>query len=1083
MKPGAYHVSSIDRKALRRAEMTLSKLRYHFPRALPQVVEDVDDWLARMDGLLEILKGAIHGQGRMDVDPLLWASPRSARWSKRWEGLRRARPGLVPLLNALAFTELTGRGCCNPSVLDWVELHAESLLRLLPRQGLAPLMSLCALRDDMDASGLSLLFDLWGDASFGMIPWDSVYRDYLIYLVDEARKWPGGKPVDIPPRPKAVTMGEPVEGFLRDLLAMKPKDRQGALRLMTGVLPEDLIARAKVAEQEIQDLESRLCQRLREDERGQDKRSRGFEEISPLLECLKQRHHLSRQTVEAREYCHRFYYLEDLCRGLRQVCKIADQHRLTRAWISFLGCIPSRQRLRLFLDWEAEVRFSDWRGYHVRIDRQFGQFLKGMAQLFARRGVHEGLLQHWLNSDCMDNLFDDEQDTIPIIKSWIHLVEFVFYDQQLVLGDKLFASLDQFVRGAPDTHRAGKLIAALQGQEDGYYDDSAIRAMFAISPEDAHWVPILKKLDDDYELGELVQFVGTHLQDQRLRGNIAIWLVHDRIKDVRQLLLYLQAALQMGVTLPPLAGTKEACAWMKRYPQALQGQLGELQGITPAAEAIAARILGKEFPVPEDLEREQEAIRGRLDSAAAQQDLRLHQALKKRMDNLTHRLAHPEGVTSQRLQTLADKLSQRIDYEVAQYAMRHCHARITKCVEDRFHVQSLPKDPLESPMDQLFLGMLQLSDPMKELGLSLLCKSWVDPTCDFRTEPPNVAFMEAMGQRGVNLDPWLDPSFQQTATDAKGEPYRLYFTRHIEDVLLMGFHFDTCLSPDGVNFFSTLANAMDINKQVLYARTDSGRVIGRCLFALTDQGSLLTYHRYAHDPKDGFAEQVDLLARSLAQAMNTVVADSGKVATLVAKKWYDDGAVFVRSIFDLDNENGTVRSLLRTEVPANIIEKLLATLGSEDMLKSLLGSILFLEAFKERRDLVRAFLEPYAFDTSVAFSVRFRLAVLAQQAGYNDEARNIIRSLRLNALPRQLKRYYCEYRRCGFHGIGQLGEVIDLLIACNPSIALRTLRATRPHGINDDADEKKPARVKALKHCYRALGRPCHDIVHKSETS
>ncbi len=52
--PGTSRLISLDREALRRMEMALSKLRHHFPRALPQILEDVDDWLARMDCLLGI---------------------------------------------------------------------------------------------------------------------------------------------------------------------------------------------------------------------------------------------------------------------------------------------------------------------------------------------------------------------------------------------------------------------------------------------------------------------------------------------------------------------------------------------------------------------------------------------------------------------------------------------------------------------------------------------------------------------------------------------------------------------------------------------------------------------------------------------------------------------------------------------------------------------------------------------------------------------------------------------------------------------------------------------------------------------
>ena len=55
--------------------------------------------------------------------------------------------------------------------------------------------------------------------------------------------------------------------------------------------------------------------------------------------------------------------------------------------------------------------------------------------------------------------------------------------------------------------------------------------------------------------------------------------------------------------------------------------------------------------------------------------------------------------------------------------------------------------------------------------------------------------------------------------------------------------------------------------------------------------------------------------------------------------------------------------------------------------------------------------------------------------------------------------------------VGDYREVLELLIDCNPSIALRTIRATRPKNVKSDAEETDRARKKALQLCHRALGR------------
>jgi len=442
--------------------------------------------------------------------------------------------------------------------------------------------------------------------------------------------------------------------------------------------------------------------------------------------------------------------------------------------------------------------------------------------------------------------------------------------------------------------------------------------------------------------------------------------------------------------------------------------------------------------------------------------------LEKRLENLESRIDQPAQVTPQRLEHLALKIRDRVDCETARRYVQECRAVAAQTLQERHGVRLSAEQLFEPPRDQLLSGILQLRDVMKELGLRLFFRSVEDPTCDFRTEPQNVTFLDALEKKGIRLEPWLDQSFEQTATTAGGQPYRLFFARRIDDVLLMGLRFDTCLSPHRENFFSTIANALDINKQVVYAKTESGRVIGRCLFALTDNGTLLTYNRYAHDPKDGFKEQLNEFARQLARAMNTVLASSGTVLDLVSRKWYDDGAVSCESIYDLQNADGSVRTLLRTEEVSRIVDRLVAVLGSEEALKSLLGSLLFLEEFQQRREIVRPFLDRFASAPAIPMAVRFRLAILARLAGQEETARGIVRRLGISSLPRRLKRFVCYYCE-GFHGAGSYDEVFDLLIEYNPSIALRTLRLTRPSDVKSDADERNPARKETLARCYRAL--------------
>jgi hypothetical protein len=242
------------------------------------------------------------------------------------------------------------------------------------------------------------------------------------------------------------------------------------------------------------------------------------------------------------------------------------------------------------------------------------------------------------------------------------------------------------------------------------------------------------------------------------------------------------------------------------------------------------------------------------------------------------------------------------------------------------------------------------------------------------------------------------------------------------------------------------------------------------LFTLTDQGAILTYHRYTHDTSDGFSAAVDEFAERLAKAMNTCVASTGQVSTLVAKDWYDDGAIRTESALDLQSTDGVVRTLMRTAGPASVIGQLQDIVGGQQAMKSVLGSLLFVEELTTRPAIIAPFVEAYGFEQDVPFQERFRLAILARTAGLAESARAVLNSLRPNSLPARLKRFECAACRA-FHGIGSYEEVFDVLIDHNPTLALRTLRITRSRDVQRDSEESQPHRRQALAKIHKLLGR------------
>jgi len=193
------------------------------------------------------------------------------------------------------------------------------------------------------------------------------------------------------------------------------------------------------------------------------------------------------------------------------------------------------------------------------------------------------------------------------------------------------------------------------------------------------------------------------------------------------------------------------------------------------------------------------------------------------------------------------------------------------------------------------------------------------PPWDLRDEPANRRFLDRMRAAGIDPEPWLDsaPHFVRTGD---GRNLSLALCADPLDVFAMGAHFDTCLSPRGGNFFSVVANAADINKRVLYARCDD-RVVGRCLFAITDSLTLLTFNPYCHERID-FSSVVRDFALALAARMGVSFATRGAVSTLLARDWYDDGARDLVGRFAGLDDNFDLAAVSPDELVARLREAL-----------------------------------------------------------------------------------------------------------------------------------------------------------------
>ncbi len=142
--------------------------------------------------------------------------------------------------------------------------------------------------------------------------------------------------------------------------------------------------------------------------------------------------------------------------------------------------------------------------------------------------------------------------------------------------------------------------------------------------------------------------------------------------------------------------------------------------------------------------------------------------------------------------------------------------------------------------------------------------------------------------KGWQTERWIK-GFVQTL-EVGGQTLRLETERDLLQVLRMGSYFDTCLSlEEGSNAASTVVNALDINKHVVYLRNQDGHVVGRKLIGATAAGDFVGYRTYLQEPYKSARGALLEAVRSFGLGCGLRLSNKGTPEKLHDSFWYDDG--------------------------------------------------------------------------------------------------------------------------------------------------------------------------------------------------
>ena len=270
------HTHTINRESIRAAQMSLTKLRYRFPRALPKVVADPDDWLGRMEFLLEALKGWLQHDTTADFHDILQCEHIPKRWLDRFENLQQRHRQLDDFLLAVASIQLTGQQPVHGASIEWIDRHASTLIKLLDVQRLQP---------DEDVIQLQLKFFSLGDEApqgllerFAEILSTADLRNCFVKRHDENVTrlfkcvWQASKQwvVKTPEYAKFQCFGDHLSRLIDRAIRATPKQRRRLLELVDLVLDDAAINEIRTLHADVRNEEARLNKALQRVRRTKD---------------------------------------------------------------------------------------------------------------------------------------------------------------------------------------------------------------------------------------------------------------------------------------------------------------------------------------------------------------------------------------------------------------------------------------------------------------------------------------------------------------------------------------------------------------------------------------------------------------------------------------------------------------------------------------------------------------------------------------------------------------------------------------------------------------------------------------------
>ncbi|WP_223788553.1 hypothetical protein [Marinicella meishanensis] len=394
--------------------------------------------------------------------------------------------------------------------------------------------------------------------------------------------------------------------------------------------------------------------------------------------------------------------------------------------------------------------------------------------------------------------------------------------------------------------------------------------------------------DDIYEEAfEAMVDLFVRMQQPKLLVN---WLLNQDLNQIKNGINHLRLIEKVfGVDAIPLPVTAQPqnATWIKSYPKMFHDVLATINALSDQAAAKVKNIFKGVWWTKEMIANEI----SQLEHVVAE-DSAKKEAISKRLVKLQRQSQAHQPITHHKAQKIGQKLH-RLQLQLHFSAWQE---RLAKQFIGAWHqLFNLPASDVPSWLTHhrtiaKLTPILDFKSPSKKLAIQVIQARARDEIKPMLGIKANQNFVALLSQQGIDLTGWPDQIKPLQYTTQEQEVITLSVAKDPLEIMDMGGHFGTCLSPGDFNYFSVFTNIADINKQVIYAHDEQQKVVGRVLNGITDHGGLQVFYRYMHHKKYQFHQHVMPFIEQIALNFGLLMTDRGTVSSLCCNKWYDDGA-------------------------------------------------------------------------------------------------------------------------------------------------------------------------------------------------